>query len=185
MTVTDRNDQAGAAARLSAADYAFVTRWWLPGARVPEVRAVLADAEALPRWWPSVYLEVRRKGEVTRLYTKGWLPYTLRWSFRVTREHEYGFALRAWGDLVGVGEWTLIPRVDGTQAIYHWRVRAEHPLLRRLSWLFKPVFAANHAWAMRMGERSLRLELAHLRGEQAAPPPGPTFAWAVRAGVLD
>ncbi|MDA0256552.1 MAG: hypothetical protein O3C25_02265 [Chloroflexi bacterium] len=42
---------------------------------------------------------------------------------------------------------------------YDWRVRAEKLLLRRLSWLLRPLFAWNHRWAMAQGERSLRREL--------------------------
>lgn len=65
---------------------------------------------------------------------------------------------------------------------YDWRISAEKPLLRRLSFLLKPIFAANHRWAMARGEESLVLELrrrhAQTEAERAAvpPPPGPTFA---------
>ena len=64
---------------------------------------------------------------------------------------------------------------------YDWRVQATKPLLRRLAWLLKPVFAANHRWAMARGEESLRLELRRQRATSEAerrripPPPGPTF----------
>jgi hypothetical protein len=43
---------------------------------------------------------------------------------------------------------------------YDWRIRAEKPLLRYLSFLFKPVFSANHRWATARGEESLKAELA-------------------------
>jgi hypothetical protein len=62
---------------------------------------------------------------------------------------------------------------------YDWQLRGEKPLLRRLSFLLRPVFTANHRWAMARGEESLRLELerraatADKRG-QVPPPPGPT-----------
>ena len=46
-------------------------------------------------------------GRVVSLYTKGWLPYTLRWEFRVTDVHPTGFALVAWGDFDGRGIWTF------------------------------------------------------------------------------
>ena len=39
-------------------EYHFVSRWRLH-ATVQEVADVLRDAEDLPRWWPSGYLEVR------------------------------------------------------------------------------------------------------------------------------
>lgn len=176
---------------MGSADYVFVTRWRLPApATAAEVAGILADAAALPRWWPSVYLEAEELetgdakgvGTVVRLLTKGWLPYTLRWSFRVTEsDPPRGFALEAWGDFEGAGRWTFTDVAGGCEARYDWRVRAEKPLLRRLSFLLKPIFAANHRWAMARGEESLRLELVRRRAttpeERAAvpPPPGPTF----------
>ncbi len=75
------------------------------------------------------------------------------------------YALEAWGDFVRRGEWTL--RQEGAPvALRHdWRVRAEKLLLRRLSWLLRPLFAANHRWAMAQGEHSLRRELARMASE--------------------
>jgi len=89
--------------------------------------------------------------------------------------------LEATGDLEGTGRWTFRP--DGPEVVidYDWRVHATKPLLRRLSWLLRPAFSANHHWAMRRGEESLRLELRRRRatGGTAAdipPPPPATFA---------
>lgn len=82
------------------------------------------------------------------------MPYTLRWQFRVTESnYPHGFALEAWGDFVGHGEWSLRQNGRYADITYDWRVRAEKPLLLR------PIFAANHRWAMVRGEESLRLEL--------------------------
>jgi hypothetical protein len=75
-------------------DYVFVTHWRVE-ATIEEVSAILDDPLSLPRWWPSVYLEVREiaaggadgVGRVIELFTKGWLPYTLRWSFVVTESN--------------------------------------------------------------------------------------------------
>ena len=163
-------------------EYHFVTRWRLEGTR-DEVSDVLRDAEGLARWWPSVYLSVRKLDDGTvDLHTKGWLPYTLRWRFRVTEsDAPRGFALEAEGDFVGRGVWTFEqdgPYVDVT---YDWRIRADKPLLRRLAFVMRPLFEANHRWAMARGEESLKLELARRRAatleERAAvpPPPGPTL----------
>ena len=44
-----------------------------------------------------------------------------------------------------------------------WRRRADKPLLAALSFLMKPLFAANQRWAMARGEESLKLELARRR----------------------
>ena len=175
-------------------EYHFISRWRLR-ASAQEVADVLRDAQELPRWWPSVYLDVQvieegdasGVGRVVDLWTKGWLPYTLRWRFTTTRnEGPGGLSLRADGDFVGEGTWTFIPDGDHVKAFYDWRIRAEKPLLRRLTWLMRPAFSANHRWAMRKGEESMRLELARRRlplegGAGVAPPPGPTFTRLARA----
>jgi hypothetical protein len=175
-------------------DYQFVTVWRVPGT-IAEVRAVLSDGRTLPRWWPSVYLDVVVRedgaadgaGGVLDLYTKGWLPYTLRWTLTITEPFtDAGFALRAAGDLNGSGRWTFVQ--DGPEVVitYYWQVSAGKPLLRRLSWLLRPAFAANHRWAMARGEESLKLELRRNRAASAAqraeipPPPGATFSRLVR-----
>jgi hypothetical protein len=172
---------------MSANEYHFITHWRVPGT-VEEVADILADAPDLTRWWPSVYLDVQETkpgdeggiGKEVSLYTKGWLPYTLRWHFRVTESnYPHGFALKAWGDFDGRGEWTLRQAGNWVDVTYDWRLRAEKPLLRYLSFLMRPVFEANHRWAMARGEESLRLELArraavaHQR-DLLPPPPGPT-----------
>jgi hypothetical protein len=69
--------------------------------------------------------------------------------------------------------------------VTNWRVRAAKPLLRYLSFLLRPVFAANHHWAMARGEESLKLELLRRRAasdEERAripAPPGPTTTSSV------
>ena len=95
---------------------------------------------------------------------------------------------------MGRGVWTLTPEpaTDGpdgprTLVAYDWRIAAEKGLLKRLSFLMKPVFAANHRWAMARGEESLRLELARRHAADdptvlaALPePPAPTFGFLLR-----
>ncbi|QJW90546.1 polyketide cyclase [Spirosoma taeanense] len=164
--------------------YHFVTHWHL-AASPEEVYRTLEDVNSLPQWWPSVYLDVnvREKGQpggvgkVVELFTKGWLPYTLRWTFRVTHtSFPQGFSLEAYGDFEGRGIWTFTPEESGTHVTYDWRIEAQKPLLKKFSWLLKPVFSMNHEWAMRKGLESLILELRRRRGEVHVPnPPKPTF----------
>ncbi len=173
-----------------ASDYEFLTEWRVAGT-VEEVKAVLGDGLSLTRWWPSVYLSVVQLeeggpdglGAVLDLHTKGWAPYTLRWTLHITEPiTDEGFALEATGDLEGTGRWTF--RQDGPEVVitYDWRISATKPLLRRLTWLLRPAFSANHHWAMKRGEESLRLELRRRRaaaggtGDPVPPPPPPTFA---------
>jgi len=88
---------------MSANEYHFVSHWRVKST-VEEVAEVLENARDLPRWWPSVYLSVKQTTPAgpVELLTKGWLPYTLRWSFRVTEAHlPHGFSIEAWGDFEG------------------------------------------------------------------------------------
>lgn len=182
---------------MASNEYHFVTRWRMR-ADVREVAHIIANGPDLVRWWPSVYLDVQELepgdasgvGKVISLYTKGWLPYTLRWQFRVTQvEYERSLTLETWGDFVGRGIWTFEQDGDDAIVTYDWKIRAEKPLLQWLSPALKPIFSANHQWAMRMGERSLALELARRRArspEELAlipPPPGPTSALPLALGA--
>jgi len=171
--------------------YEFLTHWRVPGT-IAEVRDVFGDAETLPTWWPSVYLAVRTVtegapdglGREVDVYTKGFLPYTLRWRLLVTEAlSDESFVIEARGDLEGTGRWTFTQDGPEVAITYDWRVRAAKPLLQRLSWLLRPFFAANHVWAMRRGEESLKLEMRRRRAAdetQVPPPPATTFAWLVR-----
>jgi hypothetical protein len=168
-------------------EYAFRTDWRVP-ARIEEVSAILEDVESLSDWWPSVYLEVavlepggeKGVGKRVSLFTKGWLPYTLRWQFVVTEGNApHGFSIAAEGDFVGTGVWTLTQRGADTEVRFDWTIRADKPLLRALSFALKPLFEANHKWAMARGEESLVLELRRRCGESGVPaPPAPTWPHA-------
>lgn len=170
-------------------EYHFISHWRVRSS-TEEVSEILGNAVDLPRWWPSVYLDVRELepgaadglGRVISLYTKGWLPYTLHWQFRVTDVRSpHGSSIEAWGDFVGRGDWTFAQDGEWVDITYDWRISAEKPLLRLLSPILKPIFSANHRWAMVQGERSLVLEIARRHAAspaalaQVALPPGPTF----------
>jgi hypothetical protein len=168
-------------------EYHFITHWRVPGL-IEEVTKIIENATDLPRWWPSVYLDVRELepgdergvGKVIDLYTKGWLPYTLRWKFRVSEVGQHTITIQAEGDFVGRGIWTFEQDGDWVNITYDWKITAEKPLLRSFSFLLKPIFSANHRWAMEKGEESLLLELARRNAktleelERIPPPPAPT-----------
>ena len=169
--------------------YHFVTSWRVQGT-CGEVADVLGDPLRLAEWWPSVYLNVKEIeaaktasgiGRRVRLLTKGWLPYTLQWDFVVLdSQYPHSSTIAATGDFEGTGVWTFRQDGDHVDITYDWRVRATKPLLRNLSFLLRPLFEANHRWAMAQGEESLVLELARRRATSDAqrravpPPPGPT-----------
>jgi Polyketide cyclase / dehydrase and lipid transport len=184
-------------------DYHFVTRWLVPGTP-REVSDVLGNPADLPRWWPSVYLEAEQVapggpdgvGRVVRLRTRGWLPYTLDWTLTVAESRDpHGFVFEAEGDFVGRGEWSFESAGAWVGVSFDWRVEARKPLLRLLAPLFLPALEANHRWAMRRGEESLKLELERRRAatewekERILAPPGPATrsVWILLgagAGVL-
>jgi hypothetical protein len=83
-------------------------------------------------------------GKTANLYTKGWLPYTLRWRLRVSETNRpYGSTIEATGDLTGRGVWSFQQDGHMVNVTYHWQVAADKPLRRYLSFLLKPLFSAN------------------------------------------
>lgn len=175
-------------------EYHFFTEWRFKASE-SEIRDILADATDLPRWWCAVYISAQRTqmgdanhiGETIRLHTKGYLPYTLKWDFTVTNANP--LTIQAKGDFVGRGIWTFEPQGDEVIVKYDWKIQAEKPLLKRLTFILRPIFSWNHHWAMEMGRQSIELELARRRAKTEAerlavpPPPPPTpsnfFAWVV------
>jgi hypothetical protein len=174
---------------MSTAQYRFITRWRFQGTP-EEVYRIIDNATDMVRWWPAVWLRVeevepgdeRGIGKVVRVLTKGWLPYLLRWTARsVLKEFPHRIVLEASGDFEGEGRWSFQADGPNVDVEYVWTVLANKPLLRYLSWVLRPIFSANHHWAMNRGEESLRLELARRHAKTAeerasisAPPP-PTF----------
>ncbi|MDQ3908712.1 MAG: SRPBCC family protein [Acidobacteriota bacterium] len=174
---------------MSSTDYYFVSRWRVEGA-CEEVADIIGDAESLPRWCPSVYLEARviepgderGVGKLVFVRTKGWLPYTLRWRFRVTESrYPFGSTLQALDDFDGRGVWTFEQDGAHVNVTYDWRIRVHKPFVKAFSFLLKPLFAFNHRWAMARSEESLKLELMRRRARneeelaRVPAPPQPTF----------
>ena len=168
-------------------EYHFITRWRVQGTS-DEVYDLISHPLDYPRWWPSVYLQTqevapgdeRGVGRRIRLHTKGWLPYTLRWESCSTESaRPQRLAIRATGDFDGRGIWTLAQDGEFVNITFDWKLTADKPLLRYLSFLLKPVFSANHRWAMACGLESLQLELARRHAQndderkRIPMPPGP------------
>ncbi len=180
--------------------YEFLTEWRVSGT-AQEVYDLVAHPVDYPRWWPAVYLEVTEiappdatgVGRRVRLHTKGWLPYTLRWeAATVEASPPHRIAIRATGDFNGRGVWQIAQHGESVNVTFDWQLTADKPLLRRLSFLLKPLFSANHRWAMARGQESLELELARRRAatpeerRRVPAPPGPTttsMPW-LAAGVI-
>ncbi len=179
-------------------DYHCVDRWRVEG-ELREVADIIEDALSFPCWWRGVYFDAQElesgtdehgTGKVIAVRAGGWLPYTLRLKFRtVASNYPHGFTLDATGDLEGRGIWIF--EQDGTFAniTYDWTIRANKPIIDKLSFLLKPIFRSNHNWTMRRGEESLKLELLRRRAkspeERARIPPPPRPSLVVRILNLD
>jgi hypothetical protein len=166
---------------MAANNYSLKT-WWRVSASVEEVYDIISDAAQLERWWPEVYLSVdviapgdeRGVGKQVRLLTKGWLPYKLRWEFKTVEAHRPAtLVLNAHGDFEGTGTWTFVQDGAWLNVGFDWQVRVKKPILRCFSWLLKPLFTANHRWAMARGEKRLRSELVRRRKTALQPMGGP------------
>jgi hypothetical protein len=178
-------------------DYVFQTRWRVESTR-EEVYRIIEDVPEFARWWPAVWLKVETinqgdadgLGATYRLTTKGWLPYLLHWTSRtIEKQFPERIALEAAGDFRGGGVWTFIQDGAFVDMNYDWKISADKPLLRRLSFLLKPLFRFNHNWAMAKGLVSLERELArrHAASEEErarVPPPPAAVFWFGRPKEL-
>lgn len=150
--------------------YHFVTRWRVE-ANAQEVYDLINDPLQFPRWWRCVYQSVTELecgdasgvGRCVRLCTKGWLPYALHWESTTLKAFPpHLISIRAEGDLYGRGVWRFEQSGTFVDVSFDWRVVPEKPLLRRLPFC-KPLFSANHRWAMRKGLECMKAELQQRR----------------------
>ena len=168
---------------------------WRASGTPEEIFAILSDGAGFARWWPSVYLRADilepgapdGTGRVVRLRSKGWLPYALTWTSRIASQTPpTRLAVTASGDFEGGGVWQLRPVDGGTEVTFDWHITVTPWFLRAGSLFFKPIFRANHEWAMARGGESLELELRRRRAKTseergAVPaPPGPVLWWIRR-----
>jgi len=150
-----------------AVSFRIPTTWHVQG-RVEDVAAILSEPEDFPRWWGDVYLSVatidqgdsQGIGQTVAVYSKGWLPYRLRWQGKLLESHmPTSWTVEASGDLVGRGIWTLTQQGDAVAVDYDWSVSSDRLLFRVLAPMLRWVMVSNHRWAMARGEKGLQLEL--------------------------
>jgi hypothetical protein len=155
-----------------ANNYHLITHWFVPG--TPEdLYQVLSDIGQYPRWWPDAFLNVQEEWEdgqqFASCHVRGYLPYTLQFRARIIEEtFPYHFTVEASGDFNGRGIWSFEPHGSGVHTTYDWQVRVSKPLIRYLSFMFEPLFASNHYWAMGRGEERIRQEMQRLSAHSPA-----------------
>ncbi len=170
-------------------EYRFLTLWTVEGG-IEEAAEVLEDVEGLTAWWPAVYLSLLVEnpggqggiGKRVKLLTRGWLPYLLHWTLVVHEsDSPHRFVIDAEGDFVGRGTWNLKQVGPKVEITYDWHIYADKPLLKLLGFALRPLFEANHRWAMATGEKSLQLEMQRRRAlregllVRSKRPPGPAL----------
>lgn len=158
---------------MSDRNFSLISNWSVRG-RIEDVAEILADPERFPDWWGEVYLSIEITapgdengiGRTVDVHSRGWLPYTLRWTGRlVETDPPHRSVIDATGDLNGQGIWTLRQNGEMAEINYDWTVVVEKPWMRIMAPVLRPVFAWNHRWAMAKGEEGLVREMARRTSE--------------------
>lgn len=81
------------------------------------------------------------------------------------------------GDTLALPRWTFEQDGCFVNVTYDWTIRANKPIIEKLSFVLKPIFRSNDNWTMKRGEESLQLELLRRcvksEEESACIPAGP------------
>lgn len=156
---------------MAAPQYHFVSYWRFTAA--PEnVFAIIANPQDYPRWWGEVYLSAETisegdpdgLGRKIRVVSKGKFNYKVQWDMEILEiKTPARIVIRASGDFDGRGECYIAADGKNCDVMFDWRLVANKPALKYLPLIMKPLFKANHKWAMEQGRLGLDRELASLR----------------------
>ena len=148
-------------------DYQFVTVWRFD-APLEKVWARIKDSETWSDWWKGVLKveklkdgDARGVGAIHRSTWKSALPYKLVFDSETVRIEELKLIeIRAFGELDGVGVWTLIAEDTlQTSVQYDWRVKTTKRWMNLLAPVAKPFFRWNHDTIMNWGGAGLAKKL--------------------------
>jgi uncharacterized protein YndB with AHSA1/START domain len=148
------------------AQYQFVDTWHL-AADIERVYELVGEPLQYPRWWGDVWLSAEgdggepRPGKHIEVVTRGFLPYRIRWSLTcLEADRPSRITSRMEGDFEGTATW-LLSEADGrVTAQLDFRPDVRKPGVRQLTPVLRPLFSANHRWAMRRGEEGAVRALA-------------------------
>lgn len=147
--------------------YEFVTIWRFD-APIEKVWEHIKDSERWHEWWRGVLKVEQLKagnadglGKIVRSTWKSALPYKLEFDSEVIRlEHLKLIEARAFGELEGIGRWTLTAENENTTSVrYDWKVRTTKSWMNLLAPLAKPFFRWNHNVIMNWGGAGLAKKL--------------------------
>lgn len=161
--------------------YSFKSIWQVDS---PPEDAYLAleTLRDYPAWWPEVR-EVHRidderssggPAEPTpryRLRCRSLLPYDLTFITEQSRRDPAAGVLEARmeGDLEGFSRWTIEEIPGGARLTFDEEVIANRGLLRKLAFVARPAFKANHLVMMHHGREGLKTYLAGYRLARSQP----------------
>jgi uncharacterized protein YndB with AHSA1/START domain len=165
------------------AAYHFITIWRFQQP-VERVWEAINTAEDYPKWWPDILFyecltpeNPRGVGARGRRAVRGFLPYSLVYTTTITKtEAPRELVYTADGDLVGSGSFLLEEKTEMspngasgpvTEVTIYWNVGTKGRWLNRLAPMLKWLFAANHNYVMRRGERGLAQWLADVKAQSA------------------
>jgi uncharacterized protein YndB with AHSA1/START domain len=147
--------------------YEFVTIWRFD-APLERVWEKIKDAETWSEWWKGVLrVEELSKGDengvgsIRRSTWKSALPYKLEFDLEILRvEPMKIIEARAFGELEGVGLWTLTAENAATTHVrYDWKVRTTKAWMNIFAPIAKPFFRWNHDTIMNWGGTGLAKKL--------------------------
>jgi hypothetical protein len=143
-------------------EYSFETVWRVE-APIEAVWANILDSESWPEWWKGVEQALKLKpgdqngvGAIWRYTFKSRLPYKLTFETRVLKiEPPFIIEGQAFGELDGLGVWTLSEEGPVTLVRYNWDVKTTRLWMNLLSPIARPLFAWNHNYIMNMAAKGL------------------------------
>lgn len=160
------------------AEYTFVDHWHIR-APIEAVYRHVSDPRTYGQWWPS-YDGIRiledapfpHVGGRAELLVKSPFGYRLRLEVETTEATPPTYLKTvSRGQLEGEGLWAFRQEEDTTHATWTWIVRTNHPLLNRLEWIAKPLFALSHVIQSGRGHRGLKRLLERAPEAEAFPIP--------------
>lgn len=147
--------------------YEFVTIWRFD-APLEKVWETIKHSESWHEWWKGVIRVVELKegdenglGSIRRSTWKSKLPYKLEFDSEIVRLEPMNIIeARAFGELDGIGLWTLTAEDDNTTHVrYDWKVKTTKAWMNFLAPVAKPFFRWNHDTIMNWGGEGLAKRL--------------------------
>ena len=144
-------------------EYRFVDHWTIR-APIATVYDHVANPRTYAHWWKA-YNGVRILRDVPYPYVGGQVELLVRSPFGYqlrleveTAEAQPPTYLKtiSRGQLAGTGIWEFAQEGGTTRATWTWIVRSDHPMLNRLEWFAKPLFALSHVIVSRRGHKGLK-----------------------------